>query len=97
MDNMAIKTGNRFKFAGITLGDGMSHASELINKGIAALSVNTSTGELEVSLGKMGISFDAAAGDLNANVQDGIKGIAEAEVNMLDSMISVLETIVAME
>lgn len=97
MNRMAGKVGSDFEFAGVKLDGSLEAAAALINKGIDALTLDTSTGELKVSLGKMSVGFEAGAEAMGANVEDGIEAIADAEIKMLDGMISVLETIVAME
>jgi len=97
MNRMAGKVGKDFEFAGVKLDGSLEAASKLVNKGIASFDIDTSTNELKVSLGKMSIDFEAGADAMGKNVDAGVKAIAEAEISMLDSMISVLETIVAME
>jgi hypothetical protein len=50
-----------------------------------------------VDLGALKINFAAGADQIAADVDAGIEEIAKAEMDMLDSMIQLLETIVAME
>ena len=74
-------------------------AANLIEKAAQCLEVDD-TGALSINLGKLadlGFQFDAAGEDMAAGVTAGIQEFAGAQVDMLDSMISLLETVVAME
>ena len=96
MGNLAETVGGD----GIKIGNEIVSSSEtaaaLIEKGAAALSV-AADGTLKVDLGKLGIDFAAGAADLKKDVGAGIKEVAKSQIAMLDSMIQLLETIVAME
>ena len=96
LGHIAQVTGNQFEIAGITLDGSLEKTAALIQKGADSLTA-VDSGELLVSLPKMGVDFASAAGGLGANIDDGIHEIAQAEVDMLDGIIRVLEMIVAME
>ena len=96
MNNIAGLSGQQIELAGITLDGKMESAAALIEKGAEALSV-TADGSIKVDLGSIGIDFAAGADDLAANVNAGIKEMAQSQVQMLDGLIQLLETIVAME
>ena len=71
-------------------------AAKLIEKGAASLSV-AADGSIKVDLSKFGMNFTSGSKEMAANIQDGIKEMAQSQIDMLDSMISLLEVIVAME
>ena len=71
-------------------------AADLIRRAGRALSV-TADGSIKVDLSKLGIDFAAGADTMNANVEAAIDQLADSWIEMLDSMIQLLETVVAME
>lgn len=71
-------------------------ASKLIEKGAQSLTV-AADGSIKVDLSKFGMNFSSGSKEMAANVDKGIHEMAQSQVAMLDSMISLLETIVAME
>ena len=95
MGNLAQQTGE-IKLSGDTVLHNMEDAAALIEKGAAALSI-AADGSIKVDLSKLGIDFSTGAKDLKANVGEGIQEVAKSQIEMLDSMIQLLETIVAME
>ena len=95
MGNLAQQTG-AIKLSGDTVLTNCQDAAALIERGAAALSV-AADGSIKVDLSKLGIDFSTGASDLKANVGKGIQEIAKSQIEMLDSMIQLLETIVAME
>ena len=98
MGNLAEQTD------GITIGAGKvlknsQDAADLIEQAARTLSVDSS-GALKINLKKLaelGIDFGSAGAEMDAGVTAGIQDFAHAQVNMLDGMIQLLETIVAME
>ena len=95
MNNLA-GLGKEIEVAGVTLDGSLEAASALIQKGVDTLT-QADTGELMVSLGDMGIKFKAGSGEMSAGIEEGIHNLANSQVHMLDGMIALLETIVAME
>lgn len=95
MNNIAA-LGGEFEVAGVKLNGSMEAAAELIQKGANAL-VATKTGDLKVAMGDIGVEFKAGAGGMKQGIDDGIKAMAQSQIDMLDGMIQMLETIVAME
>lgn len=95
MNNIAA-LGGEFEVAGVKLNGSMKAAAELIQKGANAL-VATKTGDLKVAMGDIGVEFKAGAGGMKQGIDDGIKAMAQSQIDMLDGMIQMLETIVAME
>ena len=78
----------------------MEDAQKLITQAAGTLRVNAATGKLEVSfkeLAKLGISFGKAGGEMDESITAGMKEFANAQVNMLDGLIKMLETIAQME
>ena len=95
MNNIAA-LGGEFEVAGIKLNGSMEAASKLIQKGAEAL-IATKTGKLQVAMGDIGVEFKKGAGGMKQGIDDGIKAMAQSQIDMLDGMIQMLETIVAME
>lgn len=71
-------------------------AANLITKAAGALKV-TSDGKLKVDLSSIGVDFKAGADQMNKDVDAGIEAVADSQIAMLDSMIKMLEVVVAME
>lgn len=95
MNNIAALGGN-IEFAGETLDGSLEAASKLIEKGASSL-VATDTGEIKVALSGMALNFESGADAFSDDVTKGIKAMAQSQVKMLDGMIQLLETVVAME
>ena len=95
MNNIA-KLGGPIQFAGETLDGSLEAASKLIQKGADSL-VATDTGEIKVALSGMSLNFEAGADAFSGGVTEGIQTLAKSQVDMLDGMIQLLETVVAME
>ena len=95
MNNMA-KLGGPIKVGAYTLSGDLQDAADLIEAGAKALTV-TKTGEVKVALGDIGISFKAGADDMSKGIDTGLDAIADSQISMLDGMIQLLETVVAME
>ena len=96
MNNIARISGKEIEFAGVTLDGSLETASKLIQKGASSL-VATDGGDIKVALQGMSLNFEQGADAFSGNVSDGIKEVAKSQIDMLDSMIQLLETIVAME
>jgi len=98
MNNIA-KLGGDIKLGAYTLDGEAESAAKLIEAAAAALTVD-SNGQVKVALGDiadLGIDFSSGADDMAKNVDAGVKAYAKAQVDMLDGMIKLMETIVAME
>lgn len=96
MGNIAAKSGVPIQLGAGEFVDSAEKASALIEKGAQCLTV-ASDGSIKVDLGKFGIDFAGGAEEMKGNINDGIKAMAQSQVEMLDSMIQLMETIVAME
>lgn len=100
--NLITEMGNLEKITGksIQIGKNVKVNSEnvasLIEQAAGALEVQ-SDGSLKVNLSKIGVDFAAGADAMNTNVAGGIKEVAASQVQMLDQLIGLLETIVTME
>lgn len=92
----ALKIGTDIHGDAIELNGDLESAAELIEKGAQALTADSS-GNIKVSLGDIGIDFEAGAGDFSSSITSGIQTMAKSQVDMLDSLIALLETVVAME
>jgi len=95
MNNIAALGGD-IEFAGMKLDGSLEAASALIQKGADSL-VATSTGDIKVALSGMSIDFESGADAFSGGVTEGIQALAKSQVEMLDGMIQLLETVVAME
>ena len=94
MGNLAEATGNAIPIGEHILSNS-EDAADLINKAAGALeNVN---GDMKINLGDIGIDFAAGASAMSDKVDAGIHDLAQSQIDMLDGMISLLETIVAME
>ncbi len=95
LSNLAA-LGEPIEFMGQTLDGKMESAAALLDKGFKALS-NVDGEGTKVDLSKFGVDFASGADVMNANIEKGIHALAESQVDMLDAMIQLLETVVAME
>ena len=95
MNNLASES-HKITFAGQELDGSLEAAAKLIEKGAASL-VATNTGEIKVALSGMELDFEAGADAFSSGVTQGIQSLAKSQVKMLDGMIQLLETVVAME
>lgn len=96
MNNIAGVSGQTIKMAGVQLDGSMEAAAKAIQAGAKALTV-TADGSIKVDLSNFGIDLAAGANSLQEGVDKGIDAIADSQIEMLNSMIQLLETIVAME
>ena len=95
MNNIA-KLGEPIEVAGYTLDGSLKSAAALIQEGANALTT-VDTGEIKVNLASIGTGISSSAELMGENVSKGISSMAKSQVKMLDGMIQLLETIVAME
>lgn len=95
MGNIAELSGQAVDLGNETVSNAES-AANLITKAAGALKV-TSDGKLKVDLSSIGVDFKAGADQMNKDVNAGIKAVAQSQIDMLDSMIKMLEVVVAME
>ena len=96
MNNIAGTSGQTIEIAGVQLDGSMEAAAAAIQKGAKALKV-TADGSIKVDLSGFGIDLAAGANSMQEGVDRGIDAIADSQIKMLDSMIQLMETIVAME
>lgn len=96
LNNMAKISGQKINFLGQELYGDMDSASNLIQKGLSTLSNVDGKGAM-INLGKIGINFAAGAEGMGADVEKGIHAMAQSQIDMLDGLIALLETIVQME
>lgn len=99
MESLAKLSGETMSFMGMEIGEGAMSAAEVIQAGMSNLSTNVDhAGEINLSgLGKFGLNLSMSAEDMAAGVEKGINAAADANIDMLDGLIAVLETIVAMK
>lgn len=95
MNNLAA-LGGEFQFMGYTLDGNLENAASLIEAGFGALS-NIDGEGVKIDLSKFGVDFASGADQMNANVQEGIKAMAQSQIDMLDALIQMLEAVVAFE
>ena len=85
---------------GIQIGKDLEVSSENVAELITKAGKNMQVakdGSLKVNLKGIGVDFAASAADMQAGVDEGIDTLARSQISMLDGVIQVLETIVAME
>ena len=96
MGNLAATSGVPIKLGADKFVKDADSAAKLIEQGAKALSV-AADGSIKVDLSKFGMNFSSGSKEMAANIQAGIKEMAQSQIDMLDSMISLLEVVVAME
>ena len=82
------KAGQEFNLAGMSYRKAMESAAK------AMTAVN---GEIVVDLGKLGADFSTGMDDMAAGLEDGLKTMAEEQIRIIDSMIAMLETLLALQ
>lgn len=99
MENLATLSGQTLSFMGMQIGEGAMSAADIIRAGMSNLSSSADhAGEVNLSgLGKLGLNLSMSAEEMAAGVEAGIDAAADANIEMLDGLIAVLETIVAMK
>lgn len=95
-NNIAQLSGTEINFLGHKLNGDMTSAAKLIEEGMRTLS-NVDGDGVKVDLTKFGANFTSGAEGMAKGVHEGIKAMAESQIEMLDGMIQLLETVVAME
>lgn len=95
MNNLAA-LGTDIDFMGHTLNGSLKSAASLIEAGFNALT-NIDGEGVKIDLSRFGVDFASGADQMNANVQKGIREMAQSQIDMLDALINLLEAIVAME
>ena len=99
--NIVTEMGNLVDLTGtaITLGEhtlrNSQDAADLITQAAEALS--NVDGEMKIDLSKIGIDFSSGLDALGEQLDGQVDALADSQIDMLDSLISVLEIIVAME
>ena len=101
MNNLAaLNPGSPIKVFGQELNGSLTSAAKLIEAGFGALK-NVDGKGVTIDLGTMmtnlGSSFSASAATMGKDVEAGIHEMAQSQIDMLDGMIALLETVVAME
>ena len=95
LNNMA-SVGGEIEFLGMKLDGSLESASELIQKGFSALK-NIDGEGTKVDLSSFGVDFASGADAMGKNIEEGIHAMAKSQIEMIDAMIQLLETVVAME
>ena len=95
MNNIAA-LGQDIEIAGVKLDGSLEAASKLIQKGADSLTM-VDTGEVKVNLGKFGVGLKSSADLMGKDVESGIQSMANAQVEMLDGLIAMLELVVSMQ
>ena len=95
-NNLAKISGTTVNFLGMQLKGDMQSAAAAIEAGFAAIT-NIDGEGAAINLQKLGIDFSGAAQGMTKGVHAGIQEMARGQIEMLDGLIQLLETIVAME
>lgn len=96
MSNLAAATGSEIEFMGKTIDGKLETAADLIESGFNSLS-NVDGKGVQIDMAKLAKNLDTGATKMGEGFDDAVRKMAESQVHMLDAMIQVLETIVAME
>ena len=96
MSNLAAATGTSIEFMGQSINGDLTQAANLIDAGFNSLS-NVDGKGVKVDMGKLAANLQTGATDMGKGFDTAINQMAEAQVHMLDGMIKLMETIVAME
>lgn len=95
LSNMAAMSGP-IEFMGKQIDGSLETAASLIEEGFSHLS-NVDGEGVQIDLSKFGANFSDGAAAMGDDVEAGIHAMAESQIEMLDGMIKLLETVVAME
>lgn len=95
MNNLAA-LGDDIYFLGYKLDGSLESASKLIDAGLAAIT-NVDGEGAKINLTKFGIDFTEGAEGMGTNIHEAIQKMADSQIEMLDGLIQLLETVVAME
>ena len=96
MSNLAQMSGQTIDFMGYSINGDLTNASKLIQSGFNSLS-NVDGKGVKVDMGKLAANLQTGAKDMGKGFDTAIQSMAKSQVAMLDGMIRLLETIVAME
>ena len=96
MGHIAEKSGTPIKIGAEKFITNAETAAKYIEEGAKCLTVATD-GSVKVDLSSFGLDFSTGAAAMQSGVDEGIHAIAHSQVEMLDGMIKLMETIVAME
>ena len=95
MSNVARLTGTPIMLMGEELDGSLEKASALIQKGFNALTIVEGQGA-QIDLSNMGLQV-TGIDDMTDMTDEALQQVAQANIDMLDSMIQLLEVVVAME
>lgn len=95
INNMAAISGE-VKLGAYTLDGNLSSAAELIQKAFDNLEMVDGKGMM-VKLSGIGEDFSFAGADFSAGVDSGLQDFARSQIDMLDGIIAMLETVVKIE
>ena len=96
MSNLVTMSNGELEWMGMTSENASQRAAELIKLGMSALA-NVDGKGVQVALSKLGGDFVNGAAAMKSGLDDGLKVMAQEQINMLDAQIAFLEAIVAFE
>lgn len=96
MNNLAKLSGTTIQFMGQSLSGELKDASDLIIRGFGYIKNIDGEGAAIDFKGFTG-SFENGAADMAKGIDAGIKKMAESQIHMLDGVIALLETVVAVK
>ena len=96
MNNMAAMTGSDLEFMGRTLNGSAESASQLIQEGMSHLE-NIDGKGVKINMNNFGLDISSGAEGMQKGFDEGIKTMAQSQIDMLDAAIQMLEVVVAME
>ena len=96
LNNVAGQSGTEIEFLGQKLDGNLESAAALIQKGFNTLT-NVDGEGAKVNLSALGVNLLDGGKMLNKNATAAIHSVAEAQIKILDGLINVMETVVALE
>ena len=96
MSNLATISGNELEFMGMKIDGSAEKTAALIEKGMDYLT-NIDGEGVKLNMKQFATDMQVGASDMGEGFDDAIKSMAKSQIKMLDGMIQLLETIVAME
>ena len=96
MNNLMAASGETLQLGAHKLDGSAESAAALIEAGMLNLT-NIDGKGVKINLKEIGVDFASGAEGMDTNLQDGIRTLAQSQIDMLDAAIKMLEVVVAME
>lgn len=96
MNDMAKRASGEITMAGMTLDGSAETLNKLVTHAFETMSV-LEDGTQVIDLGAIGLDFKTGAAEMQTGVKSGLSTVAKEQIDMLNGMIQLVETMVAME